>query len=68
MEKKFRNNNQASLILRVVIVGYDSKSEYYISIEPLKSNPTSFDRGTFDTNVKIGQYYAADYVDRFYIR
>ena len=51
-----------------IYLGYDSKSEHYISIEPLKSNPTSFDRGTFDTNVKIGQYYAADYVDRFYIR
>ena len=51
-----------------IYLGYDSKSEHYISIEPLKSSPFSFDRGTFDINVKIGQYYAADYVDRFYIR
>ena len=47
--------------------GYDSKSEHYISIEPLITNPISLDRGTFDTDMKIGQYYADDYVDRFYI-
>ena len=52
----------------IIYLGYDSKLEHYISIEPLRSNPTSLDRGTFDTDVKIGQYYAVDYVDRFYIR
>jgi len=51
----------------IIYLGYDSKLEHYISIEPLRSNPTSLDRRTFDTDVKIGQYYAVDYVDRFYI-
>ena len=51
----------------IIYLGYIPKSEHYVSIEPLRSNPSSLDKGAFDTNVMIGQYYAVDYVDRFYI-
>ena len=51
----------------IIYLGYIPKSEHYVSIEPLRSNPNSLDKGAFDTNVVIGQYYAVDYVDRFYI-
>ena len=49
----------------IIYLGYIPKSEHYVSIEPLRSNPNSLDKGAFDTNGVIGQYYAVDYVDRF---
>ena len=51
----------------IIYLAYIPKSEHYVSIEPLRSNPNSLDKGAFDTNVEIGQYYAVDYLDRFYI-
>ena len=50
-----------------VYLGYFPWEEYYVSIEPLKQNTTCLNKGSFDTDVIIGQYYAIDYMDRFYI-
>ena len=32
----------------IIYLGYIPKSEHYVSIEPLRSNPNSLDKGAFD--------------------